>query len=80
MRLAEIAQEEISSRAGLLDAKAHAKTWDLLRLTRMPSIKVELGYATSPHDSALLASAQTRDNIAAGLSSAITRILAPRIG
>jgi N-acetylmuramoyl-L-alanine amidase len=80
LRLAEIVQEEVSSRTGLIDAKAHAKTWDLLRLTRMPSIKVELGYATSPHDSSLLIQSETRDKIAAGLSSAITRILAPRIG
>jgi N-acetylmuramoyl-L-alanine amidase len=80
MRLAEIVQEEISSRTSLADSKSHAKTWDLLRLTRMPSIKVEMGYATSPHDSALLSQAETRDQIAAGLSSAVTRILAPRIG
>ena len=80
MRLAEIVQEELTSRTELTDSKSHAKTWDLLRLTRMPSIKVELGYATSPHDSALLAKAETRDQIAAGLSAAITRILAPRIG
>jgi N-acetylmuramoyl-L-alanine amidase len=80
MRLAEIVQEEISSRSQLTDSKSHAKTWDLLRLTRMPSIKVELGYATSPHDSSLLSQAETRDSIAAGLSSAVTRILAPRIG
>jgi N-acetylmuramoyl-L-alanine amidase len=46
----------------------------------MPSIKVELGYATSPYDSSLLSQAETRDSIAAGLSSAVTRILAPRIG
>jgi N-acetylmuramoyl-L-alanine amidase len=80
MRLAEIVQEEISSRTSMTDSKSHAKTWDLLRLTRMPSIKVELGYATSPHDSSLLSQDEIRDNIAAGLSSAITRILAPRIG
>jgi N-acetylmuramoyl-L-alanine amidase len=80
MRLAEIVQEEISSRTPLTDSKSHAKTWDLFRLTRMPSIKVELGYATSPHDSALLAKAEIRDEIAAGLSSAVSRILAPRIG
>jgi N-acetylmuramoyl-L-alanine amidase len=80
MRLAEIVQEEICSRTPITDSKSHAKTWDLLRLTRMPSIKVELGYATSPHDSALLSQPEIRDNIAAGLSSAITRILAPRIG
>ena len=80
MRLAEIVQEEVTSRTALVDAKSHAKTWDLLRLTRMPSIKVELGYATSPKDSAVLGDATNRDAIAAGLSSAVTRILAPRIG
>lgn len=80
MRLAEIAQEEVTSRTALADAKSHAKTWDLLRLTRMPSIKVELGYATSQHDSKILADSASRDAIAAGLSSAVTRILAPLIG
>ncbi len=80
MRLAEIVQEEVCSRTSLTDSRSHAKTWDLLRLTKMPSIKVEFGYATSPHDSALLSQPETRDQIAAGLSSAITRILAPRIG
>jgi N-acetylmuramoyl-L-alanine amidase len=80
MRLAEIIQEEISSRTPLTDSSSHAKTWDLLRLTRMPSVKVELGYASSPHDSALLSRAEIRDDIAASLSSAVTRILAPRIG
>ncbi len=79
-RLAEIVQEELSSRTKLTDARTHAKTWDLLRLTRMPSVRVELGYATSPHDSAILCDNSARDAIAAGLSSAITRILAPRIG
>ena len=79
-RLAEIVQEELSSRTQLADARTHAKTWDLLRLTRMPSIRVELGYATSPKDALALSDPTVRDNLAAGLSSAITRILAPRIG
>ena len=73
-------QEELSSRTQLADARTHAKTWDLLRLTRMPSIRVELGYATSPKDSLALCDPAVRDSLAAGLSSALTRILAPRIG
>lgn len=80
MRLAEIVQEEMSLRTKLADAGTHAKTWDLLRLTRMPSIRIELGYGTNPHDSKLLCNSSVRDAIAAGLASAITRILAPRIG
>ena len=37
-----------SSRTGLRDCQTHAKTWDLLRLTRMPAVRVEVGYLTSP--------------------------------
>jgi N-acetylmuramoyl-L-alanine amidase len=46
----------------------------------MPSIRVELGYATSPKDGLALSDSGVRDSLAAGLSSAVTRILAPRIG
>ena len=79
-RLAEIVQEELSSRTQFTDARTHAKTWDLFRLTKAPSILVELGYGTNSNDSARLCDSSVRDTIAAGLSSAITRILAPRIG
>ena len=79
MRLADLIQEEITSHTSLADARSHAKTWDLLRMTKMPSVWVELGYATNPEDSGVLASGESRDAIAAALSSAITRLLAPRI-
>ena len=79
-RFASLVQRELCARTDLLNCRTHAKTWDLLRLTRMPSIRVELGYATSPKDSLALSDPGVRDCLAAGLSSAITRILAPRIG
>lgn len=79
MRLADLIQEEITSHTSLADARSHAKTWDLLRMTKMPSVWVELGYATNPEDAGVLASGKSRDALAAALSSAITRLLAPRI-
>jgi N-acetylmuramoyl-L-alanine amidase len=79
MRLAELIQEEVTSHTSLTDARAHAKTWDLLRMTKMPSVWVELGYATNPGDAQFLADPESRDAVAAALSSAITRLLAPRI-
>jgi len=80
LRLAELIQEEVTSHTTLNDCRAHAKTWDLLRLTRMPSVWVELGYATNSGDAAIFGDPISRDAIAASLTSAITRLLAPRIG
>jgi N-acetylmuramoyl-L-alanine amidase len=80
LRLAELIQEEVTSHTTLNDCRAHAKTWDLLRLTRMPSVWVELGYATNSRDAAIFGDPISRDAIAASLTSAITRLLAPRIG
>jgi len=80
MRLADLIQEEITSRTDLTDLNSHAKTWDLLRLTRMPSVKTTIGYASNPDDCAQLAQPAVRDAIAEALACAIDRILAPRIG
>lgn len=80
MQLANLIQEEICSHSTLRDNQTHAKTWDLLRLTRMPSVRVELGYATNPNDSAVLAEPGSRDKLAANLESAISRLFTPRIG
>ena len=80
MRLADLIQEEITSRTSLTDLNSHAKTWDLLRLTRMPSVKTTIGYTSSPTDCGQLAKPAVRDAIAEALSGAIDRILAPRIG
>ena len=47
-RFASLVQKEICARTQLLDCRAHAMTWELLRLTKMPAIRVECGYLTSP--------------------------------
>ena len=38
-RFAELLQEHVVERTGLRDCRTHAKTWDLLRLTRMPAVR-----------------------------------------
>ena len=80
MRLADLVQQEISNRTFLRDCRSHAKTWDLLRLTKMPSVRVELGYATNSADSQILANADQRDAIANALALSISRVLAVKIG
>jgi N-acetylmuramoyl-L-alanine amidase len=76
-RLAELVQEEIVNRTGLRDCRTHAKTWDLLRLTRMPAVRVEVGYLTSPDDRALLVEPIFRDSVAAAITTAVQRLYAP---
>ncbi|MBY0441938.1 MAG: N-acetylmuramoyl-L-alanine amidase [Mycobacteriaceae bacterium] len=72
--LADFIQREVVARTGFRDCRTHSRTWDLLRLTRMPSVQVDLGYITNPHDRAMLISAQTRDAIAEGILAAVKRL------
>jgi N-acetylmuramoyl-L-alanine amidase len=72
--LADFIQREVVARTGLRDCRTHGRTWDLLRLTRMPTIQVDIGYITNLHDRDLLVSPQTRDSIAEGILAAVKRL------
>jgi N-acetylmuramoyl-L-alanine amidase len=76
-RLADLVQRELVARTGLLDARTHAKTWALLRLTRMPAVRVELGYLSSPIDRPRLLDPRFRDTVAEGLLVAVQRLYLP---
>ncbi len=77
-RLADLAQREIVARTGLGDNRVHGKTWALLRLTRMPAVRVELGYLTSPVDRARLCDTKYRDVMAEALLVAVQRLYLPK--
>ncbi|HEY3633090.1 MAG TPA: peptidoglycan-binding protein [Jatrophihabitantaceae bacterium] len=77
-RLAELAQREIVARTGMLNARVHPKTWTLLRLTRMPTVRIEVGYLTSPIDRARLVDPAFRDTVAEGLLVAVQRLYLPK--
>jgi len=72
--LADFIQRELVARTGLVDCRTHGRTWDLLRLTRMPSVQVDVGYITNPRDSSLLASRECRDAVAEGILAAVKRL------
>lgn len=72
--LAGLVQEELTGRTDLLDCGAHPKTWDLLRLTRMPAVRVDMGYLSNDKDAARLAAPQFRDAVAEGVVAAIRRL------
>jgi N-acetylmuramoyl-L-alanine amidase len=72
--LADFIQREVVARTGLRDCRTHGRTWDLLRLTRMPTVQVDVGYVTSPHDHRLLVTPQARDSISEGILAAVKRL------
>jgi N-acetylmuramoyl-L-alanine amidase len=76
-RLADLAQRELVARTGLGNNRIHGKTWSLLRLTRMPAVRVEIGYLTSAADRARLTEASFRDTVAEGLLVAVQRLYLP---
>lgn len=72
--LAQFIQRELTARTGMLDCGAHPKTWELLRLTRMPAVRIELGYLTNPDDRRKLLDPAVRDVIAEGVLVAVKRL------
>jgi len=76
-RLADLVQREVLARTDLVDLRTHARTWDLLRLSRMPAVRVELGYLTNPGDARRLADPAFRDVCAEALLAAVQRLFLP---
>ncbi|MGH3824925.1 MAG: N-acetylmuramoyl-L-alanine amidase [Pseudonocardiaceae bacterium] len=72
--LAQFIQRELTARTGMLDCGTHPKTWELLRLTRMPAVRIELGYLTNPEDRGKLLDPAVRDVIAEGVLVAVKRL------
>jgi len=51
--------------------------WDLLRRTRMPAVRIEVGYLTNPGDGARLADPAFRDVVAEAVVVAVQRLYLP---
>ena len=75
--LASLVQREVTARTDLLDCGVHAKTWELLRLTRMPAVRLELGHLSSPGDAARLADPDFRDAVAEAVLVGVQRLYLP---
>lgn len=72
-RFASLVQREIVARTDLVDLRIHPKTWDILRRTTMPAVRLDLGYVTNPSDAARLADPAFRDVIAEAIVVAVQR-------
>lgn len=72
--LAGFIQRELVVRTGLRDCRAHHKTWDTLRLTRCPAVRVEIGYLTNADDRRNMTDPSFRDVVAEGILVAVKRL------
>lgn len=61
----------------LHDCQVQHKTWELLRLTRMPTVWIEAGYLTNPHDAERWADTVFIDTLAEAIASGIVAFFTP---
>jgi N-acetylmuramoyl-L-alanine amidase len=73
-RFASLVQREICARTDFANCRTHAMTWDLLRLTKAPAVRIDLGYRTNPGDISRMSRPDFRDVIAEALVIAIQRL------
>ena len=76
-QFANLVRREVVARTGMLDLGSHPKTWDLLRMTRMPAVRLDCGYLSHPVDRLLLLDARVRSAIASGVLAAVQRLYLP---
>lgn len=74
---ADLMHDAVCQRTDLTDCRAHPRTWDLLRMTRMPAVWMELGYLSHPRDAARLADPRFRDAVADGLAAGVIAYFSP---
>ncbi|WP_037601511.1 N-acetylmuramoyl-L-alanine amidase [Streptacidiphilus rugosus] len=76
-QFAGLAQRELVARCGLGDLRSHARTWTLLRSTKMPCVRLELGYLTNASDAERLRSAEVRAQAVEAIAVAVQRVYLP---
>lgn len=72
--LAALVQRELVSRTRFVDLRVHHRPWDILRLTRMPAVQVEMGYLSNAYERAQLLDDAFRNRLADGLLVAVKRL------
>ncbi len=73
-QLADLVLREVVARTGLANCRSHGRSWTLLQQTRMPAIRLEAGYLSSPADAAQLAQPAFRDTLAEAVLVSLQRM------
>ena len=72
--LSGFVQREIVARTPLTNCYTHGRSWDVLRLSKMPAIQVVVGYVTNPQDVTILTDPDMRNTIAEAIVVAVKRL------
>jgi N-acetylmuramoyl-L-alanine amidase len=72
--LADLIQREVVARTGLANCRSHARSWALLKQTRMPAVRVEAGYLSHPSDAARLCDPAFLDVLAEAVLVSLQRL------
>jgi N-acetylmuramoyl-L-alanine amidase len=72
--LAGLIQRELVARTHFVDCRVQHRPWDILRLTQMPAVRIDVGYLTNPDNRRALAKGDFRDAIADGILVAVKRL------
>jgi N-acetylmuramoyl-L-alanine amidase len=72
--LAGLIHRELLARTNMLDCGIQGRTWEMLRLTRMPAVRIEVGYLTNLGDRRKLLDPIFRDVVAEGILVAVKRL------
>ena len=76
-QFANLVRREVVARTGMVDLDSHPKTWDLLRMSRMPAVRLDCGYLSHPVDRLLLLDARLRGVVAQAVLAAVQRLYLP---
>ncbi|HVM12310.1 MAG TPA: peptidoglycan-binding protein [Actinomycetota bacterium] len=76
--LAEMVQDELTSRLGLQDGRTHPKAYPLLRETPMPAVQVEPCFITNPKEEAAIQEAPFRQEVGRAVTAALARFFEGR--
>ena len=77
-RAARRIHDAILRTSGMRDCRIQPKTWELLRLTRMPAVWLELGYLTNEVDAGRWRDPEFVDTLAEAIADGIVAFFAPR--
>jgi len=72
MHVANLLLEQVCA-LGLIDGRTHAKTFPVLRETRMPAVVLESGYITNPDEERLLADPHFQQQLAGAIAEGLRR-------
>jgi N-acetylmuramoyl-L-alanine amidase len=72
MRLADVLLEHVCA-LGFVDGRTHAKTFPILRETRMPAVLLETGHLTNPDEERLLIEPDFQQRLASAIADGLRR-------